>query len=88
MRIESALYFVTPAGPGAIETPINKEKLEDPDERAEVEALIPWDRIGQPDEVAACVAFLASDEASYVTGVTLYVDGGMILYPGFEEGGG
>lgn len=79
---------VNAVGPGAIETPINKEKLEDPDERAAVEALVPWDRVGQPDEVATCVAFLASDEASYVTGVTLYVDGGMILYPGFEEGGG
>ena len=79
---------VNAVGPGAIETPINKEKLEDPGQRAAVEALIPWDRVGQPDEVAACVAFLASDEASYVTGTTLFVDGGMILYPGFEEGGG
>ena len=79
---------VNAVGPGAIETPINAEKLADPEQRKEVEALIPWDRIGRPEEVAACVAFLASDEASYVTGVTLYVDGGMILYPGFEEGGG
>ncbi len=79
---------VNAVGPGAIETPINKEKLEDPEQRAAVEALIPWDRVGRPDEVAACVAFLASDEASYVTGTTLFVDGGMILYPGFEEGGG
>lgn len=79
---------VNAVGPGAVETPINKEKLEDPEQRKAVEALIPWDRVGQPEEVAACVAFLASDEASYVTGTTLYVDGGMILYPGFEEGGG
>lgn len=79
---------VNAVGPGAIETPINKEKLEDPEQRRAVEALIPWDRVGRPDEVAACVAFLASEEASYVTGTTLYVDGGMILYPGFEEGGG
>ena len=79
---------VNAVGPGAIETPINKEKLEDPEQRAAVEALIPWDRVGRPEEVAACVAFLASDEASYVTGTTLFVDGGMILYPGFEEGGG
>ena len=79
---------VNAVGPGAIETPINKEKLEDPGQREAVEALIPWNRVGRPDEVAACVAFLASDEASYVTGTTLFVDGGMILYPGFEEGGG
>lgn len=79
---------VNVVGPGAIETPINAEKLADPEQRREVEALIPWDRVGQPEEVAACVAFLVSDEASYVTGATLYVDGGMILYPGFEEGGG
>ncbi len=79
---------VNAVGPGAIETPINKEKLEDPGQRKAVEALIPWNRVGRPDEVAACVAFLASDEASYVTGTTLFVDGGMILYPGFEEGGG
>ena len=79
---------VNAVGPGAIETPINKEKLEDPEQRRAVETLIPWDRVGQPEEVAACVAFLASDEASYVTGTTLFVDGGMILYPGFEEGGG
>ncbi|CAN5709408.1 glucose 1-dehydrogenase [soil metagenome] len=79
---------VNAVGPGAIETPINKEKLQDPEQRKAVEALIPWDRVGRPEEVAACVAFLASDEASYVTGTTLFVDGGMILYPGFEEGGG
>ncbi|MDQ4106056.1 MAG: SDR family oxidoreductase [Actinomycetota bacterium] len=79
---------VNAVAPGAIETPINAEKFEDPDQRREVEALIPWDRVGQPEEVAACVAFLASDEASYVTGHTLFVDGGMSLYPGFEEGGG
>ena len=79
---------VNAVGPGAIETPINKEKLKDPEQRKAVEALIPWDRVGRPEEVAACVAFLASDEASYVTGTTLFVDGGMILYPGFEEGGG
>ncbi len=79
---------VNAVAPGAIETPINAEKFEDPEGRREVEAMIPWDRIGQPEEVAACVAFLASDEASYVTGHTLFVDGGMSLYPSFEEGGG
>jgi glucose 1-dehydrogenase len=79
---------VNAVAPGAIETPINAEKFEDPEQRKEVEALIPWDRVGQPEEIAACVAFLASDEASYVTGHTLFVDGGMSLYPSFEGGGG
>ncbi|CAN5172922.1 SDR family oxidoreductase [soil metagenome] len=73
---------------GAISTPENQEKLKDPDSRASLEALIPWNRVGESSEVAACVAFLASDEASYVTGATLFVDGGMSLYPGFEEGEG
>ncbi len=79
---------VNAVAPGAIETPINAEKFEDPEQRKEVEAMIPWDRVGQPEEIAACVAFLASDEASYVTGHTLFVDGGMSLYPSFEGGGG
>ncbi len=79
---------VNAVAPGAIATPINQEKLKDPEQRAAVEKLIPWGRWGEPDEVAACVAFLASDEASYVTGATLFVDGGMALYPGFEAGGG
>ncbi len=79
---------VNAVAPGAIATPINQKKLDDPEKRAEVERLVPWGRWGDPEEVAACVAFLASDEASYVTGATLFVDGGMTLYPGFEAGGG
>jgi glucose 1-dehydrogenase len=79
---------VNAVAPGAIATPINQEKLKDPEQRAAVEKLIPWGRWGEPEEVAACVAFLASDEASYVTGATLFVDGGMALYPSFEAGGG
>lgn len=79
---------VNAVAPGAIATPINREKLKDPGQRAAVEKLIPWGRWGEPEEVAACVAFLASDEASYVTGATLFVDGGMALYPSFQGGGG
>ncbi len=79
---------VNAVAPGAIATPINQEKLDDPAKRAEVEKLVPCGRWGEPEEVASCVAFLASDEASYVTGATLFVDGGMALYPGFEAGGG
>jgi glucose 1-dehydrogenase len=79
---------VNAVAPGAIATPINREKLDDPEQRAAVEKLVPWGRWGEPEEVAACVAFLASDEASYVTGATLFVDGGMALYPSFEGGDG
>lgn len=79
---------VNGVAPGAIATPANEEKLKDPASRKSLESLIPWNRVGESSEVASCVAFLASDEASYVTGATLFVDGGMSLYPGFEEGEG
>ncbi len=78
---------VNAVAPGAIATPINREKLEDPDLQKTVDRLIPQNRMGEPEEVASCVAFLASDEAAYVTGATLFVDGGLSLYPSFEEGG-
>lgn len=67
--------------PGAIATPINEEMLADPEARAAVEGQIPMGRIGAPEEVARAVAWIASDQASYVTGSTLVVDGGMVLYP-------
>jgi glucose 1-dehydrogenase len=69
--------------PGAIATPINKDVLEDDVKRRAVEAEIPWGRFGEPEEVAAAIAWLASDEAEYMTGTTLFVDGGMTAYPGF-----
>jgi glucose 1-dehydrogenase len=69
--------------PGAIVTPINKFVLDDPEEKHAVEGEIPLGRMGQPNEIAAAVAWAASDEASYVTGTTLVVDGGMSLYPKF-----
>ena len=74
---------VVNVAPGAIATPINKDVLEDDVKRRAVEAEIPWGRFGQPEEIAAAVAWLASDEAQYVTGTTLFVDGGMTAYPGF-----
>jgi glucose 1-dehydrogenase len=70
-------------GPGAIVTPINEEMLQDPEKRREVEEQIPWGRVGKADEVAGAIAWLAGPEAEYVTGVTLFVDGGMTLYPKF-----
>ncbi|MEA2421242.1 MAG: glucose 1-dehydrogenase [Thermoleophilaceae bacterium] len=74
---------VVNVAPGAIATPINKDVLEDDVKRRAVEAEIPWGRFGKPEEIAAAVAWLASAEAEYVTGTTLFVDGGMTAYPGF-----
>ncbi len=69
--------------PGAIVTPINKFVLDDPEQKHAVESEIPMGRMGNPEEIAAAVAWAASDEASYVTGTTIIVDGGMSLYPKF-----
>jgi len=75
-------------GPGAINTPINAEKFADPKKRADVESMIPMGYIGKPEEIAAVATWLASSEASYVTGITLFADGGMTLYPSFQAGRG
>ncbi len=72
---------VVAVAPGAIATPINQEILDDPEQREAVEAQIPMSRMGRTEEVARATAWLASDQASYVTGATLVVDGGMTLYP-------
>ena len=69
--------------PGAIETEMNRELKNNKDLRQKVLKQIPIQRIGSPDEVANVVEFLASNRASYVTGTTFYVDGGMTLYPSF-----
>jgi glucose 1-dehydrogenase len=69
--------------PGAIVTPMNKFVLDDPEAKHAVEEEIPLGRMGNPEEIAAAVAWLASDQASYVTGTTVVVDGGMSLYPKF-----
>lgn len=75
-------------GPGAIDTPINAEKFSDPKLKEGVEELIPMGYIGKPEQIAAVAAWLASNEASYVTGITLYADGGMTKYPSFQAGRG
>lgn len=75
-------------GPGAIDTPINAAKFSDPAAKASVEALIPLGYIGKPEEIAAAAAWLASSESSYVTGITLFADGGMTKYPAFQGGQG
>jgi len=67
--------------PGAVLTPINQDLIDHPEKRSEVEEQIPWGRFGEPEEIAAAIAWLAGPEADYVVGATLFVDGGMTLYP-------
>ncbi|MFN2462344.1 MAG: glucose 1-dehydrogenase [Candidatus Dormibacteria bacterium] len=74
---------VVNVAPGAIATPINNFVLDDPTKRHSVEEEIPIGRFGQPEEIAATVAWLCSEQASYVTGTTIVVDGGMSTYPKF-----
>lgn len=78
--LELAAHRITVVGvgPGAIATPINQATLEDPEKRAALERQVPLGRIGQPEEVAALVAWLASDAAAYVTGATFFIDGGLM----------
>ena len=71
-------------GPGATVTPINRAWVDDPQKRALVTAHIPMGRAGGADEMAAATAFLLSDDAAYITGQTLFVDGGLTLYPDFR----
>ena len=78
---------VNAVAPGAIRTPINKEAWGTEEALGKLLALIPYGRIGEPEDVAKAVAWLLSDEADYVTGTTMYVDGGMVLYPEFRAGG-
>jgi glucose 1-dehydrogenase len=73
--------------PGAIRTPINRPAWETPEAYNELMKLIPYKRIGEPEDIARLAVWLASDEADYITGASLFVDGGMTLYPGFETGG-
>ena len=75
---------VNSIGPGAIVTPINQAWIDDQQKRQKVEANIPMGRAGTPEEMAAVVAFLASDDASYVTGQTLFACGGLTLFPLFR----
>ena len=74
---------VVNVAPGAIATPINKDVLADPTQRSEVEEQIPLGRWGEVDDVAKAVAWISSEGAAYVVGSTLFVDGGMTLYPRF-----
>ncbi|HKK10709.1 MAG TPA: SDR family oxidoreductase, partial [Bacteroidales bacterium] len=71
---------VNSIGPGAIKTPINKESW------GKLEKSIPYGRVGDPEDIAGAAVWLASDESDYVTGTTLFVDGGMTLYPYLASG--
>ena len=78
---------VNSIAPGAIRTPINTAAWNTPAAYAELMTLVPYGRIGVPEDIARAAVWLASDAADYVTGTTLFVDGGMSLYPGFASGG-
>ncbi len=73
--------------PGAIRTPINRTAWETPEAYDELMKLIPYNRIGEPDDISRAVVWLASDDSDYANGISLFIDGGMTLYPGFAEGG-
>ncbi|MCX4536131.1 SDR family oxidoreductase [Streptomyces sp. NBC_01669] len=78
---------VNAIAPGAIRTPINKDAWNTPEAEADLLRLIPYRRVGDPDDIANAVVAVASDLLDYVVGATLYVDGGMTLFPGFATGG-
>lgn len=78
---------VNSIAPGAIQTPINKQAWETPDALNALLTLVPYGRIGQPEDIGNAAVWLASDDSDYVTGTSLFVDGGMTLYPGFSTNG-
>jgi glucose 1-dehydrogenase len=78
---------VNAIGPGAIRTPINTSAWNTPEALQALLTLVPYGRIGEPDDIAQAAVWLASDLSDYVVGATLFVDGGMTLFPGFATGG-
>ncbi len=73
--------------PGAIKTPINRDAWETTDALDELNKLIPYKRIGVPEDIGSVAVWLASDESEYINGTTIFVDGGMTCYPGFTSNG-
>lgn len=73
--------------PGAIKTPINRPAWSTPEAEAKLLELIPYGRVGEPVDIAKLAVWLASDESDYVHGATIFIDGGMTLYPGFSTNG-
>ena len=78
---------VNSIGPGAIKTPINHDAWATPEAETKLLTLIPYNRVGDPEDIGSLAAWLVSDEADYITGQTIFMDGGMTLYPGFATGG-
>jgi len=78
---------VNSIGPGAIQTPINKAAWDTPEALNKLLTLIPYGRIGQPEDIGKVAVWLASDESDYITGAAVFADGGMLLYPGFSTNG-
>jgi len=78
---------VNAIAPGAIRTRINREAWETKEAYARLMTLVPYRRIGEPEDLAKAAVWLASDDSDYVVGTTLYIDGGMMLYPAFASGG-
>jgi glucose 1-dehydrogenase len=78
---------VNSIGPGAIRTPINHAAWQTPEAYNNLLKLIPAKRIGEAEDIGGAAVWLASDDSEYVNGITLFVDGGMLLYPGFEDNG-
>jgi glucose 1-dehydrogenase len=78
---------VNSISPGAVRTPINMEAWSTQQAYNSLMHLVPYKRIGEPVDIGRAAVWLASDESDYITGATIYVDGGMTLYPGFETGG-
>ncbi len=78
---------VNAIGPGAIQTPINTAAWSTPEALKNLLTLIPYGRIGQPEDIGKVAVWLASDDSDYVTGTTIFADGGMLLYPGFSTNG-
>ena len=86
--VQNIVDRVNALSPGAIRTPMNVAKLTSPEVyEDQLLRLIPYKRIGEPEDVARAAVWLASDESDYVNGTTIYIDGGMTLYPGFIGGG-
>jgi glucose 1-dehydrogenase len=78
---------VNSIAPGAVKTPINRAAWDTPAAARELLKLIPYRRVGEPEDIARVAVWLASDESDYMNGTTVFVDGGMTLYPGFATGG-
>jgi glucose 1-dehydrogenase len=78
---------VNSIAPGAIQTPINRAAWETPEALTALLRLIPYGRIGLPEDIGKAAVWLASDDSDYIHGQTIFVDGGMTLYPAFAHGG-